>query len=431
MKKNILKLICAVLVLIPMVTYGKITCSSSNHSASIEVSKNDLSINDKSFISIKSDENYIVSYSASDNKVIKVTDDGIVTPLKEGTSDILITISFILDNDVVAICNSKVSINVLSSDSRLKSLSIEEHEINFQSNVLNYEITLPYKNDSINVLATPNHQNAKVIGTGKRYLNEGENNFDVIVTSESGSSTTYHILVNRDFASNDSTLKSLSVNNYVLSPMFSSDVLEYDLKIDKNVDEINIKAIPNYESAKVTGIGKYKVASGKTTFYINVTAENNSNQTYTINVYKDKGSSKLKSLEITGYDISFNEDTYLYNLTVKNDVNSLEIKTEASDNSQIEVIGGDDLSVGENEIIIRVTDKDETVTTYKVLVNRLSVEEQKEIVKNNTLLIILFIIFIISIIIMFSSIGIFIHRFYNKNKLKKIDKKELLKRIKR
>lgn len=435
MKKIIGKLICAIFVLIPSICLGKVTCTSSNYSALIDVSKTDLSLTEKAFISIKSDTNFIVSYSTSDNKIINVTDDGIITPLLEGTSDILVNINFIEDNETKAICSSKISMNVLSNDSSLKSLTLEEQDLTniFNKDSLEYIVNLPYKYESVNIIATPNNSNAKVIGTGKRYLNEGVNEFNVIVTASNGTSTTYTVTVNRESASDDSTLKSLVVEGYNLEPAFNKNIYNYDLYLDKDVEEIKINASTTYEYAKITGTGKFGLTTGKTSFFITVTAENNSTQIYTINVYKNKGSSKLTNLSVEGYEIDFFEDIYMYNLTVKNKVESLKIDARVSedDKSQVEIIGGDKLQVGENDIIIRVTSEDKTTTTYKIVVTRLSVEEQRAIAKTNTLLIILFIIFIISLIVMISCIVIFLKRYYKHNKIQKIDKEVLLKRIKK
>ena len=145
-----------------------------------------------------------------------------------------------------------------------------------------------------------------------------------------------------------------------------------------------------------------------------------------MNINKTLGSSKLTSLEIDGYDLNpiFNDEIYTYNLTVKNDVNSINIKALASDNDQIEIIGNENLKEGENEILISVTNNDKTTTTYKLLVNKLSKEKETTIKKNNALINILLIIFIISIIIMASCIFVFIKRNYKSKFVINLKKKK-------
>ena len=82
---------------------------------------------------------------------------------------------------------------------------------------------------------------------------------------------------------------------------------------------------------------------------------------------------KLKSLEVENYKLSpeFNKDTTEYDLTIPDDVNSLEIKAVAEDKkSKVEITGNDKLLTGVNTIEIKVTAEDETVGTYKINVTK-------------------------------------------------------------
>ena len=202
-----------------------------------------------------------------------------------------------------------------------------------------------------------------------------------------------------------------------MSPQFNKETHEYTLNVDENVDEITINAEPNYEYANVLGIGKYKLATGENKFYIKVIAENNTEEKYTIIVNKSKGNGKLSNLIIEGYELQeeFKSDVFIYNLTIKSDVEKLNIQPEVLDDEQVEIIGNEDLKVGENNIIIRVSSEDKGATTYKLIVNKLTVEEQKEIEKNDILLKVLLVIFIVSILIMLTVIGIFLHKNCKKN----------------
>ena len=223
-----------------------------------------------------------------------------------------------------------------------------------------------------------------------------------------------HIKLQLEEASDDASLKSLTVAGFSLNPKFQSNIYKYNLEVDKNVEEITIKGEPTYEYAKIYGTGTFRLATGINTYNIKVIAENGSEVKYELIINKNLGSSKLTSLEVSGYELNptFNSETYTYNLTVQNNVSKLDIKALASDNDQIEIIGNEKLKEGENEILISVTGNDKTTTTYKLIVNKLSKEKETIIKKNNILTKVLLIIFIISIIIMASCIFIFIKRNY-------------------
>lgn len=430
MKRYVRYFLCCILFCCPYLVFAKVTCSNGDYSATIDIDNENLSLTDKANIVITSDFSYEVEYKVENKDIVHISSNGIVTPVSKGNTKINAIIEFLNGDNKVGECTSVLDINVLSSDSSLKTLNLEEFDISgvFNKNTFEYEVKLPYSYEKINIIAVANDPLATITGDGRRYLNEGENKYEIIVKATDGTTSTYKITVLREDANDDNTLKSLIVEGYELSPSFDKDIYEYSLNVDKNVEDITINAIGNYELAKILGTGNYKLATGENKFFITVIAENNTEQKYTIIVNKNKGNSKLSNLEVVGYklDKNFNSDHYIYNLTIKNDINKLDIKAEVTDNDQIEIIGNEDLQVGENNIIIRVSNDDKGATTYKIIVNKLSVEEQKEIEKNDMLLKVLLVIFIISIIIMVILIVIFIKRNYKGNK-KQIKKNDLKK----
>ena len=429
MKKYFNYFFCGILLLFPYLVSGKVTCSNGEYNAIIDINKTEISLSDNGNISISSDYEYEVSYDIKDKKIIEIDDNGGIKPINVGETKVNVIINFKDENETVSNCTSVLDIKVLSNDSSLKLLNLEELDISsvFQSDKLEYEVKLPYKYEKINIIAEANSKDAQITGDGRRYLNEGTNEYEIIVKATDGTSSTYKITILREDANDDSTLEKLIVEGYVLSPKFDKNIYEYSLNVDKNVEEVNINAEATYDLAKILGTGKYSLATGDNTFYINVTAENGSETKYKITINKSKGNSKLSKLEVDNFklDKKFNSDLFIYNLTVDSNINKLKINAEAVDNDQIEIIGNENLKFGENNIIIRVSSDDKGATTYKLIVNKLSLEEQKIIEKNNLLLKILLIIFIISIIIMATFIIIFLKRNYknktiNKNiKLKK------------
>jgi len=426
MKKYFKYIVCSILFCCPFIVSAKVICNNGDYSATIDLEKNELGLNETSKITVNSDFNYEIEYRIDNAEIININEN-IIIPKNFGNAKINAKINFIEDNNIVGECTSILDINVLSNNSTLKLLNLEEVDISavFKSDKLEYEVSLPYNYEKINIIAEANDPNATITGDGRRYLNEGTNEYEIIVKATDGSTTTYKMRILREDANADNTLKSLNVEGYVLSPKFQKDIFEYTLNVDESIENIVINAEATYELATVMGTGEFKLATGNNAFVITVVAENNSEQKYTIIINKNKGNSKLSKLKVNGHklDKDFNSENYIYNITIKNNIEKLDIIAESFDNDQIEIIGNENLVVGENNIIIRVSNEDKGATTYKIIVNKLSVEEQQEIEKNDTLLKVLLVIFIISVIIMITLVIIFLKRNYkgNSNKIKKIN----------
>lgn len=84
-----------------------------------------------------------------------------------------------------------------SKDNTLKSLSVSEGTLSpkFSKNTTSYKVDLPADATSITVKATANDSKASVSGTGKIKLSAGNNEVNVVVTSEYGTKKTYTINV--------------------------------------------------------------------------------------------------------------------------------------------------------------------------------------------------------------------------------------------
>lgn len=152
------------------------------------------------------------------------------------------------------------------------------------------------------------------------------------------------------------------------------------------------------------------------------TNSNNSNSSSNTITKKD-GNSYLKSLEIEGVPISFQKDTFTYNVTLPYKMENIVIKAEAEKStSTIQKEESYSLNVGENVISIKCIAEDESTSEYVLYIKR---EEQKKKTtkkvvtskvkkeKNNTWLIILLsLIALVVIVITF----ILIFRKKKKNK---------------
>ena len=84
--------------------------------------------------------------------------------------------------------------------------------------------------------------------------------------------------------SKDNNLKSLSVEDYELSPVFNKDTTSYTVSVPDTVEKIKVHAAVNDSTARVSGTGEIDISEGTNKIEVVVTAQNGSLKTYTITV---------------------------------------------------------------------------------------------------------------------------------------------------
>ena len=190
-----------------------------------------------------------------------------------------------------------------SSNSRLASLEITEGVISpeFNSDVTEYAISVPNDITVLNISAVAEDSAAEVEIVGNEELKIGENNIQIIVTAEDGSTTTYNILATR--ADEQLSLQSLSIY-YIdengqkvelkLNPTFALDVYEYNIleKLSNTVNKLEVAAIATKENAKIEITGNNELKAGQNEISIKVTLTDEAGleeqKTYTILVEKEE-----------------------------------------------------------------------------------------------------------------------------------------------
>ena len=177
--------------------------------------------------------------------------------------------------------------------------------------------------------------------------------------------------------SKNNDLKSLKVSEGTLSPEFNKDVTNYKISVGKDIEKIAVNANQEDEKAKVEVSGNEELKEGANNVKVIVTAENGDSKTYTITVTREtKGKLQLASLDINGIKLNetFKTDKYEYtaNLPNNSDTKKLDIKAKANDeNATVEILGNDNLVVGENVITIMIKSKDgKENVTYQIIVNK-------------------------------------------------------------
>jgi len=263
-----------------------------------------------------------------------------------------------------------------SNNNNLKLLEVEGQKITptFSKTTTVYYLDVERNTETIQVIAEPEDINATVTGDGEVDLNVGTNFVEVIVTSESGKTKAYTIIVNRKGNSNN-YLADLTVSEGSLNPIFEKTVNEYTVSVPYETETITVSGRLEDSNATVTGFDTYNLEVGKNEIPVTVVAEDGTTNIYTITVTREEiVSSKLANLKVSNYDIQgeFNSDVFDYNVTVDNEITSLDITAIPIDKgAKIEILGNENFIVGMNTVTINVTDRlDQTTSTYILNVNR-------------------------------------------------------------
>ncbi len=172
-----------------------------------------------------------------------------------------------------------------SSSALLTSLSLSSGKIDFDPNIFDYNVSVGYDVNYIDVDAQA-CEKCSVEVTGDQDLKLDETNeLKIKVTDENGNSNTYVIYVNRkaeDLAvSSNNLLSDLKVDGYKLK--FDAKKTEYTLKINEGVSILNILATASDEKSTVSIEGNENLKNGSK-IKIKVTAEDGSVKEYVINI---------------------------------------------------------------------------------------------------------------------------------------------------
>lgn len=245
----------------------------------------------------------------------------------------------------------------------------------FSADTLEYKVSVDTNVEKMSIDVSK-EDNQKVSGLVKdAKLAFGDNTFSIKVTSESGKSKTYKIVVNRaDNRSNNALLGSITIDNGKLN--FDKNVFMYDVRVLNEVSTINVVATPEDSKAKVKVDSPKSLKEGDNKVVIKVTAENGATQEYSINIKRLKvgevlgDNPNIANIIITGYNINFNPMTTSYNLKLDNKTKSLSISVVMQEEgATYQINGNNDLKNGDI-ITINTTSMDGTQNTYKIIIEK-------------------------------------------------------------
>ena len=186
-------------------------------------------------------------------------------------------------------------------------------------------------------------------------------------------------------------LKELHLNIQGISPGFNKDITEYYLIVSEFINDIEIDAIPEEQSANISITGNKNLQMGSNKIEIKVKSGDEKNsKTYVINVSKLKnenlGNCFLENLAIENVNITpeFNSEIFNYFAEVGSEIDNLNIlAVPQNEKSKIEINGNNNLQFGENTVEILVTAEDlNTVKKYSIQVHK-KTQDEENVYTNN------------------------------------------------
>ena len=169
-----------------------------------------------------------------------------------------------------------------STEARLKNMGIKEKSYDFtgfKRDRKEYSIEVPNKITSLTVYATPVDSKAKVAGTGKVTLKEGDNTVTVTVTAEAGNTETYNLKIKRNTSAEDASgdtdetqtdnvsgafgLSSLDIDDVNLIPGFDTEIYQYTIDLKQDLSKLEIETIPTADDTTVEIFGNENLHEGE------------------------------------------------------------------------------------------------------------------------------------------------------------------------
>ncbi len=319
---------------------------------------------------------------------------------KDSDKTYTLVISYKDDVDEVVLADSESE--TLSDDNTLSIIELYngKDKINFDYDNKKTKFDVKVGDiEKITIKATLNDSKAKFVskyGPRDVKLDYGKNTFSIKVNSESNKLKTYTLNIEREDTRNtDSSLLSLKINEQEITLV--KDKYEYEIEVLNSEVKTNVLYTSNSDKAKVT-YEDIELLEGDNELLITVTAENGSKSEYKIKIKRltimeeEARKHYLESINVEGYSLNFNKDITSYDLTVKNDVDSLIINVLPEDDIATTILGNGNLENG-SKINIKVID-DGGEKNYTINIHK----------EKNTLDIICYSVFALGIIIFITSI---------------------------
>lgn len=194
------------------------------------------------------------------------------------------------DSNIGTVSYSKTVSAPLSADNKLKSLTVKNAVISpaFSANTTSYTAEVPYSVSKLDISAVANHSGAKVSVSNPSLTANATTKITVTVTAENGSTKTYTIAVKRAqdpnyVPSNNNSLASITVEGFLLSPVFAADNTQYVIWLPYETEAVNVAAAAADSKASVQILGGENLLPGADNeIQVICTAEDGSQKAYLV-----------------------------------------------------------------------------------------------------------------------------------------------------
>ncbi|MXV14996.1 cadherin-like beta sandwich domain-containing protein, partial [Hufsiella ginkgonis] len=275
----------------------------------------------------------------------------------------------------------------------------------FNINTTDYTVAVPYEVSSITMSATAFNVSSAIFlhskntASGEQVtvpLTSGSNFVTIRVTAQGGATRDYNIIVNRALSGNP-RLTGLASSAGTLSPGFNPATHTYSLVVPAGTGSVSLTptgspgsilnlVADNHTTSIVSGAPFTRSLNpGNNILVIDVITEDNSDATYTVNIFREFSDNKnLASITFDKgtLNIPFNPATLNYQVDVPRDQNKISITAIPAD--ALAIVSIQDirtvnnapvtlpLTIGTNTISINVLAKNGTEKNYILAINRIS-----------------------------------------------------------
>lgn len=178
----------------------------------------------------------------------------------------------------------------MSTDNALKSLTVSNATISpaFSAGTTSYTAEVPFSVSWLELSAAANDSKAKVSINSPNLTPNGTTKVTVTVTAENGSTKTYTISVKRAqdpnyTASGNNDLSGISVDGFLLSPVFSAENTKYVIWLPYETESVTVSGTAADSKASVNVEGGSNLLAGQDNeIKVICTAENGTAKTYTV-----------------------------------------------------------------------------------------------------------------------------------------------------
>lgn len=284
------------------------------------------------------------------------------------------------------------TLNIIRPDNRstinkLSDLKLSSGNITFDKDINNYNIFVDNNVSELKIEADLLDKKSSFVenyGPRSIHLNIGENVVLIKVKAENGSINTYILNITKEKNITTTTKKPTTTSSTTTTTTSNTTTsTTTTTTTTKPTTSTTTTQKPTNSSAKTTTTTtttrQSTTKTAETTATTKKTTEKKEDTSTTKNT---NDNNYIKEILINDTNLIFNKKEYEHRFNVKYDVTKAEIKIKPEDeNATYNILGDENLSVGENTYIVNITATDGTVREYKIIITR---HEEEVTLSNNS-----------------------------------------------